>query len=174
MWEEGSWSGSRVTRLSVLLLLLLVGLDLAISRQLGPVFDVGFVLLCGAMAMAVRQRDFFRVGVLPPLLLFGLCLVLAVVWRSAVAESGDSLVQAAISGLAHRSGALFVGYAMTLLLLAVRQRVLTKRAVQRPDHSNLVGSPAPRLATSGAPEEKSTTVVGDEPHSPESRTASSI
>jgi hypothetical protein len=174
VWEEGTWSGSRVTRLSVLLVFTLVALDLAVTRHLGPVFDVGFILLCGAMAMAVRQRDFFRVGVLPPLILFGLCLLLAVVWRSAIAQSGDSLIQAVISGLAHRSGALFIGYAVTLLLLAVRHRVLSRRAAAGPGHSNLAASPAPYLATSGAPEEKSTTVVGEEPHSPESRTASNI
>lgn len=41
-----------------------------------------------------------------------------------------------------------------------------------PAHSKRLGSPAPTRTTSGAPPEKSTTVVGTSPHSPESITPS--
>ena len=40
-------------------------------------FDVAFVLVCVAAALAVRPRDFFVIGVLPPLLMAGTVAVLA-------------------------------------------------------------------------------------------------
>lgn len=173
MWEEGTWSGSRVTRFSTLLLGLLVLGHLSVGRELGIVFDVGFVLLCVFMAMSVRHEDFFRVGVFPPLLLFALCCLLAVVWADIIAEPHDGPVQAVVSGLAHRSASLFTGYALALLLLAVRHRVINRRRRSNANsYSNLEGSPAPYRSTSGTSPERSTTVVGSEPHSPESITAS--
>lgn len=170
MWEEGTWSGSRVTRLSVLLTIVLVLLSALVHGEVGPLFDVGFVLLAVFGALAVAPTDFFRVGVLAPLLLFGTCLVLAFVWRDGIAEPHDNLVQALVSGLAHRAIALFLGYALALAVLGIRQRVLLKRAAQA---SNLEESPAPYRTTSGTSPERSTTVVGEDPHSPESSTASS-
>ena len=158
-------SGSRVTRLSVLAGLLLLMIDLAINRHLTLVFDIGFVLICVGAALAVRPRDFFQVGVLPPLLLLGLVTLVALVQRDWVADAGDGLVQAVVSGLAHRASGLLAAYVLTLAILAVRQRVLAA-------HSKREGSPAPTRSRTGAPSEKSTTVVGSDPHSPESITAS--
>lgn len=171
MWEEGRLSGRRVTRLSVLAVVLLAALDLALTRHLGLVFDIGFVLICVAAALAVRPRDFFRVGVLPPLLLLGLVLVLAVAHRSWVADAQDGLVQAVVTGLTRSASGLGVGYLLTLAVLGMRQRVLGRRA-RAGAHSKREGSPMPTRTTSGPPSEKSTTVVGSEPHSPESITAS--
>lgn len=175
MWEEGTWSGTRVTRLCVLLATVLVALSALVHRELGLTFDIGFVAVCVLAAMTVHPRDFFRVGVLPPLLLLGTCLVLALVWRGGIANADDNVVQAVISGLAHRSAALFTGYALALLLLAVRQRMIGRpgRRVAPAQASKRVGSPAPRRVTSGTSPDRSTTVVGDEPHSPQSTTASS-
>jgi hypothetical protein len=158
-------SGSRVTRLSVLAGLMLLVVDLSINRHLTLVFDIGFVLICVGAALAVRPRDFFQVGVLPPLLLLGLVTLVAIVQRDWVAEAGDGLVQAVVSGLAHRASALLAAYVLTLAILAIRQRVLA-------GHWKREGSPAPTRSTTGAPSEKSTTVVGSDPHSPESITAS--
>ncbi len=165
VWEEGRWSGRRVTRLSVLVSALLVAADVVVSGRLGTVFDSGFVVLCVGMALAVRPEDFFRVGVLPPMLLLGISVVLGLGHRSAIAAADDAYVQSVISGLAHHSGPLLVGYALALAVLGIRVRV-TRR------HSNRSGSPAPYLVISGAAEEMSTTVVGSEPASP-SMTASS-
>lgn len=167
VWEEGTWSGTRVTRLCVLLTFVLVCASALVHGELGPLFDVAFVVLCVFAALAVHPRDSFRVGVLPPFLLLGTCLVLAFVWRDGIARADDNLVQAVISGLAHRSGALFTGYALALVVIAIRQRVLSSRQA-----SNLAGSPAPYRVTSGTSPEKSTTVVGEDPHSPQSTTAS--
>jgi hypothetical protein len=170
LWEEGRWSGRRVTRLSVLVLALLVGADVAATGRLERVFDSGFIVLCVGMALAVRPQDFFRIGVLPPMLLLGLSVLLALGHRSAIAGAHDGFVQSVISGLAHHSGSLMAGYALTLAVLGIRSRVLRRHA-HRP-HSKRDGSPAPYLVISATPEERSTTVVGNEPASP-SMTASS-
>ncbi|MCZ4500591.1 MAG: hypothetical protein JWQ74_3146 [Marmoricola sp.] len=172
MWEEGRWSGTRVTRFSLFACVLLLTLDLVITGSLGALFDTGFVLLCIGIALAVRPADFFAVGVLPPMLLLGLFTVLGIVHRSAISTKDDPLLQSIISGLAHHSGALLVGYAFVLAVLAVRSRVLRRSAEDEVSYSNRVVSPAPYRVISGAPEVKSTTVVGNDPHSPESMTAS--
>ncbi|MCW2827664.1 MAG: hypothetical protein JWQ67_1280 [Marmoricola sp.] len=161
-------SGSRITRLAVLGGLLVLALDLAVFGRLTLVFDIGFVLICLGAALAVHPRDFLRVAALPPLLLLGFLTVVALTHRQWIADARDGLVQAVVSGLAHRASALLTGYVLALVVLAIRQRVHIKRR-----HSKRDGSPAPTLATTGGPsEEKSTTVVGSDPHSPESITAS--
>lgn len=161
-------AGSRVTRLAVLVGLLALAADLAINASLTAVFDIAFVLVCLGAALAVHPRDFFRVGVLPPLLLLGFITLVALVHRTWVADPGDGLIQAVVSGLAHRASGLLTGYLLVLAVLAVRQRV----RMSRRRYSKRAGSPAPILATTGGPSEKSTTVVGSEPHPPESITAS--
>lgn len=178
LWEEGRWSGTRVTRFSLFACVVLVGLDLAISGGLGVLFNTGFVLLCIGIALAVRPADFFSVGVLPPMLLLGLFTLLGVVHRAAIAGKDDALVQSIISGLAHHSSSLLVGYAFVLGILAIRSQVVRRNeaaaeAWADETYSNRAVSPAPYRVTSGAPEVKSTTVVGNDPHSPESMTASS-
>ena len=70
-------AGSRVTRLAVLAGLVVLALDLAIFGTLTLVFDIAFVLVCLGAALAVHPRDFFRVGVLPPLLLLGFITLVA-------------------------------------------------------------------------------------------------
>jgi hypothetical protein len=170
LWEEGRWSGRRVTRFSILVSALLVGADLAATGRIERVFDSGFIVLCVGMALAVRPQDFFRVGVLPPMLLLGVTTVLALGHRSAIAAPDDGIIQSVISGLAHHSGPLLVGYALSLAVLGIRARVARRH--DDSDHSNRSGSPAPYLVISGSPEVKSTTVVGNDPASP-SMTASS-
>jgi hypothetical protein len=164
-------SGSRVTRLAVMGALVVLALDLAISRQLTAVFDLGFVAVCVAAALAVHPRDFFHVGVLPPLLLLGLISLVAIVHSGWVAQAGDGFVQAVVSGLAHRATGLLAAYLLALGVLAIRQRVRARRRAAA--YSKREVSPAPTRVTTGNPSEKSTTVVGSEPHSPESITASS-
>ncbi len=160
-------AGSRVTRLAVLFGLVAIAIDLAIFSRLTLVFDIAFVLLCVGAALAVHPRDFFRIGVLPPLLLLGFITLIALVHRDWIADPGDGLVQAVVSGLAHRASALLTGYLLALAVLGMRQRVRMRRR-----YSKRAGSPAPTRSTTGGPSEKSTTVVGSDPVSPESITAS--
>ncbi len=188
-------SGSRVMRLAALAGVLVLAFDLVIHGHPSYVFDTGFVLICVGAALAVRPRDFFAIGVLPPLLLLALMTLPALLHRAWVGQAGDGVLQAVVSGLAHRATGLLAGYLLTLAVLGVRQQVRSKRLVrlarerrqleaQARDEAqieaqikaqaqaNLVTSPAPTRSTTGSPSEKSTTVVGSDPHSPESITAS--
>lgn len=169
-------SGSRVVRLVTLVCVLAVVADIGLTDRLGLIFDTAFVLTSVLAAFAVRPGDFFAVGVLPPLLLAGLCAVLAVVRNTAIADRGDGFGQSIFAGLAQHSTALAAAYLLCLAVLAMRLRMEKRHARRVPEvarpQANRLGSPAPTLVTSGAPEMKSTTVVGEVPHSPESRTAS--
>jgi hypothetical protein len=136
LWEEGRRPGRLVAVAAGLVTLLVVLLDLLVFDDLTLLFDVAFVLVCTAAALAVRPRDFFVVGVLPPLLMAGTIAVLAMLSRDAVADPDDGFFQTLVSGLAHHAGALVAGYALTLLVLALRQVALrnagTIRAGSRP------------------------------------------
>ncbi|HSE69524.1 MAG TPA: DUF6542 domain-containing protein [Nocardioidaceae bacterium] len=121
LWEEGRRPGRQVATLATLATLGVVWLDVSITDGLSWLFDLAFVAVCVAAALLVRPRDFFAVGVLPPLLMLGVVLLLAVVHRTAVAEKVDGLIQAVVAGLAHQAGALVTGYALALGILALRQ-----------------------------------------------------
>lgn len=168
-------SGSRVLRLAALAGVLVLALDLLVHGHPSYLFDVGFVVVCVGAALAVRPRDFFAVGVLPPLLLLVLMLVPAFLHPAWVGRAGDGVLQAVVSGLAHRASGLLAAYLLTLAVLGIRQQVRRRRLLpleEAPVQPNLDASPAPTLSTTGIPSEKSTTVVGSDPHSPESITAS--
>jgi hypothetical protein len=131
LWEEGRHSGRLVAQTAAALLVLAVLLNLLVADRLGLMFDVVFVLVCVGAALAVRPRDFFAVGVLPPLLLLGVVGGLALGDRAMVASADDGFVQALVSGLAHHAGALVVGYGLTLAVLALRQVALRNHGVLR-------------------------------------------
>ncbi len=121
LWEEGRYPGRLVTRVAALVAVAVVVLDVLLTDDITWFFDVAFVVICVASALAVRPRDFFSVGVFPPLLMAVTVAVLAVLARGWVADPSDGLVQALVSGLAHHAGALVVGYGLTLAVLALRQ-----------------------------------------------------
>lgn len=121
IWD-GEARGSEVVALSVALTLTAATAEIAISGHLRLFFDVCFVAICLAAAMLVRPRDFFTVGVLPPLLMLGTMVLVALNGTQVIANRHDSVVQAVITGLAHHSVALFVGYAGCLITLVLRQR----------------------------------------------------
>jgi len=110
-----------VATLAVLAALVVVLLDLLLTGRISLVFDLGFIAICLAAALSVRPRDFFVVGVMPPLLMLATILVLAAVSPGAVAQPVDGLIQAVVSGLAHHAGGLIAGYGLTLVILALRQ-----------------------------------------------------
>ncbi len=127
LWEEGRESGREVVALGFALALTVVVADVATNVRVGVLFDLCFVALCIALALAVRPDDFFVVGVLPPLLMGGLFMLLAITRPAAIGEPDDGLVQATVSGLSHHSLALLAGYALCLAVLFVRQRVVAIR-----------------------------------------------
>lgn len=134
LWEEGRQPGRQVVTLAVVGVLVVVVLDVLLTGQTTLFFDLAFVTTCVAAGLSVRRRDFFAVGVLPPLLMFGTVLILAVVARGAVADEVDGLIQAVVTGLAHHAGSLVCGYALTLGVLALRQQAIRNSGLLRADH----------------------------------------
>ena len=121
VWD-GVSRGSEVVALASALTLTAATVEIAVGGRLGLFFDVCFVAICLASALLVRPRDYFTVGVLPPLLMFGTMVLVALNGTRVIAHRHDSVVQAVITGLAHHAVALFIGYAVCLVTLVLRQR----------------------------------------------------
>ena len=120
LWE-GNAPGSEVVALSSAVVLTVAAVEVMMVGHLKLFFDLCFVVVCLGAALMVRPRDFFTVGVLPPLLMFGTMVLVALNGPQVIATAHDGLVQAVITGLAHHSLALFAGYAVCLLTLLARQ-----------------------------------------------------
>ncbi len=135
LWEEGTEPGRQVVVLGVAVTLTAIALDLLLNARLTGIFDLVFIALCATLALLVRPRDFFTVGVLPPLLMLGAFVLLGWFATDTVAHSSDGLIQAVVTGLARHSTALVVGYALTLALLAVRQLALRNAGTLRAHRS---------------------------------------
>jgi hypothetical protein len=127
LWEEGREPGRQVVALGVALTLTVVVVDLELVGRVSLFFDLCFVALCVALALAVRPKDFFTVGVLPPLIMVGVFALLGLTSPEVIAHPKDGMVQAVVSGLSHHSGALVAGYVSCLAILAVRHRVAATR-----------------------------------------------
>ena len=123
LWEEGREPGRQVVALGLAVALTAVVVDLGLVGRVSLFFDLSFIALCVALALAVRPSDFFTVGVLPPMLMLTVFTLLGLTRPTMIADRGDGVVQAVLSGLSHHSGALAIGYALCLTCLAVRQRV---------------------------------------------------
>ncbi len=113
------------------MVLLVSAVDLLLFDDVTLLTDIVFVGACVGAVLAVHPRDFFVVGVCPPLVLAAVFGVLAVLAPAALAEPSDGFFQAVVSGLAHHAGALVVGYGLTLGLLALRQMALRNAGVIR-------------------------------------------
>lgn len=120
-WDEGRTPGRQVVVLSTLAAVGVAALNVALTARLSLFFDLTFVVICLVAALAVRPRDLFLVGVMPPLLMLAVVVVLAVLARPAVAEPVDGAVQAVVTGLAHHAGGLAGGFLLALGVLALRQ-----------------------------------------------------
>lgn len=124
LWEEGRAPAHEMVALGVAVLLTASAVELLVGAAvIGWLFDLAFVALALALALLVRPRDFFTVGVLPPLLMVGVFAMLGATRPSALADPGDGVVQVVVTGLADHSLALVVGYALCLLALAARNQV---------------------------------------------------
>jgi hypothetical protein len=122
-----SWDGDRpggeVVALACALTLSVAAAETTLSGHLRLFFDLCFVAICLLTALTVRRRDFFTVGVMPPLLMAGTMVIVALNGPRVIAAAHDGMVQAVITGLARHSLALFAGYAVCLLTLLARQRL---------------------------------------------------
>jgi hypothetical protein len=121
LWS-GDTSGGEVVALSSALVLTAATIEISMVGHLQLFFDLCFVVVCLVAAALVRPRDFFTVGVLPPLLMFGTMVIVALNGPKVIATAHDGVVQAIITGLAHHSMGLFAGYAVCLGMLLARQR----------------------------------------------------
>ncbi|WP_246081889.1 DUF6542 domain-containing protein [Nocardioides litoris] len=128
LWEEGHESGREVVALGVALALTVAAVDLLLTDRLGFLFDLGFVALCVALALAVRTEDFFTVGVLPPLLMLTTFLLLAMSRAEAITRTDEGTWSAVLAGLGRHSLTLVLSYALVLAVLVVRRRVAQARA----------------------------------------------
>jgi hypothetical protein len=123
IWDDGREPGRAVVALGIAVALTAIVVNVAMVGRVSMFFDLWFVVLSLGLALLVRPRDFFTVGVLPPLIMVGSFTVLAIDRPEAIAAAGDGIVQAVISGLAHHSVALVCGYGLCLATLLARQRV---------------------------------------------------
>jgi hypothetical protein len=128
--------------LGVAVALTAVVLDVALGGDLGLLFDLCFVALCVLLALRVRPRDSFTVGVLPPLLMLGVLLLVELGRPEVLGHPRDGFVQSVVTGLAHHSGALVTGYVLCLAVLAIRHRFDGQA-------TNRSASPAPTRTISG-------------------------
>lgn len=157
LWEAGQGPARRLGVLALATTLTAVALDVAWGGSVGLLFDLGFVMVCVGLALAVRPRDFFTVALTPPLLMLGVVILLAAADPGTIADPADPPVQAVVTGLAHHAGALIVGDGLCLAILAIRHRVRAARVVsagRRPERGGgrgqkRAGSPAPTRSTSG-------------------------
>jgi len=119
---EGREPGGQVVALGFALVLTAMAADLVTSGSLSLFFDLCFVASCGVLAWRVHPRDFFTVGVLPPLLMLGVFTLAGLVAPGLVAHPSDGVVQAVVSGLSVHAPALVAAYALALGSLAYRAR----------------------------------------------------
>ncbi|CAA9406205.1 MAG: hypothetical protein AVDCRST_MAG60-2380 [uncultured Nocardioides sp.] len=122
VWTDGLEPGRQTVALGIAAALTIVAVNVLLVGELSFFFDLCFVVLCLALALVVKPDDFFTVGVLPPLMMLAVLTLLGAVAPETVADRGDGLVQAVVSGLAHHSGALVAGYALCLGTVVLRQR----------------------------------------------------
>lgn len=149
LWEEGREPGRQVVALGAALALTAVVIDVAVVGRVSLFFDLCFITMCIAVALAVRPTDFFTVGVLPPLLMVGVFTLLGLTRPGVIADPRDGVIQAVVSGLSHHSVALVVGYLLCLGCLALRQRLGQPAGRPAGQAAKRSGSPAPRRTTSG-------------------------
>ncbi len=95
------------------------GIDLLLTSAITMFFDLCFIVVCLVSAMAVRRRDFFTAGVLPPLVFAAVVAVLAARDPATFVTTGG-MTKAFMTGLAEHATALVVGYAIVLATLAGR------------------------------------------------------
>jgi hypothetical protein len=111
--------GRGVVIVATLATVLCVGLDLVVTRGVTYFFDLCFVVICLVSSMAIRRRDLFTAGVLPPLV-FGLVVAAVTVRSPAAFVAGAGWTEVFLTGLAAHAGALVAGYAVALATVGAR------------------------------------------------------
>jgi hypothetical protein len=122
IWDEGREPGRRVVALACALALSVAIVESSIGSHIGLLYDLCFVMICVGVALLVHPRDFFAVGVLPPLLMIGVITLFAIASRDGLGgDPTDGFLQSIVSALGRHSIALGLGYALALACLAIRR-----------------------------------------------------
>lgn len=119
-WISGTDPARPLVALGFALTLTAVVLDHLLSGRLTYFFDLCFVAVCLLLALRVAEGSFYVAAVLPPLLMGLTFVLLALTVPEMIADPGDGVVQAVVSGLAHHAAALVVGYGVCLVALHLR------------------------------------------------------
>jgi hypothetical protein len=133
-----------VVALAVALALTVAVIDTLLAGHVEALFDVCFVMICVGVALLVHPRDFFAVGVLPPLLMFGVFTLFALSSRDGLgAAADDSFLQTLVSALGRHSVALFAGYLLALGCLGIRRSRINRGGVSEGRATSRPRPPAP-------------------------------
>lgn len=111
--------GRGVCMLSLAAIGVCTGLDLALTSAVTMFFDLCFVTVCLVASMAVRRRDLFTTGVLPPLLFAAVVGIVALTSPETFVPVGGAF-KAFMTGLAMHAPALVAGYAVALITIGSR------------------------------------------------------
>lgn len=99
-------------------------LDVIPDGRLGSLFSVGFILIAVTTPLAVEVHSLFAPGIMPPLLMIGAILVLAIVLPDSIQANGlaasDGVMQRLIAGIINNATALVVGHLLALAVIALR------------------------------------------------------
>ena len=120
--RAGHEPGQQLAVLGVAVALTAVAFDKVVVGRLSLFYDLVFVTLCLALALLVRQHDFFLVAALPPLLTLAVFTLVAAVAPTMVADADDSFVQALVTGLVRHSFAFLAGFVLCRGALGLRLR----------------------------------------------------
>lgn len=134
VWVRGREPAHALGALAVAVTLTLVIADTWMFGTVGLLFDLGFVLLCGGLALAVRPGEFIVVGLFPPVVMLAVFTLFGLTTPGVVAHPDDGAVQALVSGVSHHSLALFIGYALCLGTLGYRQHLLDAQVRRQQAH----------------------------------------
>ena len=119
-WISGTDPARPLVALGFALTLTSVTVDHLISGRLTFFFDACFIAICLLLALRAAEGAFYAAAILPPLLMLLTFVLLALVAPETIADPGDGVVQAVVSGLAHHALALAVGYGLCLGALHLR------------------------------------------------------
>lgn len=99
-------------------------LDVMADGRIGLLFSVGFILIAVTTPLSVDVRSLFAPGILPPLLMIGAILAVAILHPSAITSDGLSssagALQRLIAGIIDQATALVVGHLLALGVIALR------------------------------------------------------
>lgn len=129
---ERDLSASQAVGAAVIALLAVTMGDVVTDGTIGLLFSTTFVLICVTVPMSVNIRALFVPGVLPPLLLIGTMILVAIVAPQAISDpdltAADGFGQHLIVGIINQAPALVIGHASALVVIGLRILAAPRRS----------------------------------------------